>query len=127
MNAMFASSALQEALLTSAGLIVSASLIGCAINPAPREELAAARVAFDEAQMAGANGFAPRELPLARDKIALGERWIAAGDYKPARWLVEQAQVDAELATLKADSARARKSAAALTEEIRLSNAAPAR
>jgi hypothetical protein len=123
MIAKFASSAPREALLLSAGLIVSASLIaGCAINPAPREELAAAHEAIDAAQVAGADDFAVRELRLARDKIALGERWIAASDNKPARWLVEQAQLDAELAALKAASARARRTAAASTLEFRAFN-----
>ena len=117
MNAKFPSTARREALLLSAGLILSASLIaGCASYPAPTEELAAARAALDEALIAGADGFPARELPLARDKIALGERWITAGDYEPARWLAEQAQVDAELAAMKAASARARKTAAALTD-----------
>src|SRR5258708_29143486 len=50
---------------------------------------------------AGAEEHAPRELALAREKILLGERWIAAGDYRPAGWLVEQARVDAELAAAK--------------------------
>ena len=56
---------------SSAGLILSASLIaGCASYPAPREELAVACAALDEALKAGAGDLAARELQLARDKIA---------------------------------------------------------
>ena len=124
MNAKFASTAPREVLLLSAGLILSAALIaGCAIHPAPSQELAAARSALDVAMLAGVDDPAAGEIPLARDKIALGERWIAAGDNKPARWLVEQAQVDAELAAMKAASARARRTAAAATREFRAFNA----
>ena len=42
------------------------------------------------------------------DKLELTRRWIEARDYKPARWLAEQAQVDAELASMKAMGARGR-------------------
>ena len=49
---------------------------------------------------------AAADLKLAQDKLALGKRWIAAKDYQPALWLVEQAQVDAELAQMKAISAK---------------------
>ena len=124
MNAQLASAVPREALLVSAGLILSAALIaGCALHPAPIGELAAARATLDIAVLAGEGGPAAGEIPLARNKIALGERWIAAGDNGPALWLVEQAQVDAELAVMKAASARARSAAAAATREFRAFNA----
>src|SRR5216683_4038897 len=88
--------------------ILLALAAGCAIAEPPLEELGESRAAVVRAIVAGAERSAPRELALAREKIRLGERWIAAEDYKPARWLVEQARVDAELAALKAAAARAR-------------------
>ncbi len=57
------------------------------------------------AEAAGAAEHAPAELALATEKLALGKRWIAARDYEPAKWLVEQARVDAELASMRAASA----------------------
>lgn len=128
MNVKPESIARQRVLSLSRGMILSAALVaGCAIDTAPMGELAEARSAVDEALRAGAGELAGKEIRLARDKIALGERWIAAGDHRPARWLVEQAQVDAELAAMKAASIRARKNAAALTEELRAFNTALAR
>jgi hypothetical protein len=80
---------------------------GCAgpagLSDHARDSRAAIARAVDE----GAEQLAPHELALAREKIALSDRWMAAHDYKPAEWLVEQAGVDAELATVKAAAARA--------------------
>ena len=84
-----------------------AMVAGCAISPYPAEQLAAAEAAIAGARDAGAQELAPGEWRRAQEKMELGKRWIAAKDFKPALWLVEQAQVDAELATMKAMSARA--------------------
>lgn len=81
---------------------------GCASNPYPREQLAGAEAALAGAIVAGAAEHASRELESAQEKLALSKRWIAAKDYEPARWLAEQAQVDAELAAVKAAHATAR-------------------
>ena len=90
------------------GLALSLVLAaGCAVYPPPTEELREAYAAIARAVDAGAEQHAPRELAQAREKVALAERQIAARDYKPARWLVEQALVDAELAAVKAAAARA--------------------
>ena len=79
---------------------------GCAT--APVDELRASYASVALAVDAGAAELAPAELARAREKIGLAERWIAAEDYAPARWLAEQARVDAELAALKARAARVR-------------------
>jgi hypothetical protein len=106
---------------TPVALIFVAGLgVGCALHPAPTEQLAISEQAIAAARLAGAG---PAELRLAQDKLELGRRWIAARDYEPARWLVEQAQVDAELAGLKAMSLRARAQAARETQEFRARNA----
>jgi hypothetical protein len=105
-------------------LMLAAGLgIGCTMNPVPVDQLALARQAVAAARQAGASEAAPHDLRLAEEKVRLGERWIAARDYEPARWLVEQAVVDAEVAGLKAMSARARQAAATQTQELRSRNA----
>lgn len=86
-----------------------AFLSGCAAHPAPTEQLAASEIAVAGAILAGAAELAPRELESAQEKLGLGRRWMAAKDYEPARWLLDQAKIDAELAELKAASAGARK------------------
>lgn len=112
---------------TGALMLLAALAIGCTVNPVPTDQLALARQAVATARQAGASEAAPHDLGLAEEKVRLGERWIAAGDYEPARWLVEQAAVDAELAGLKAMSARARQAAATQTQELRARNARLAR
>jgi Domain of unknown function (DUF4398) len=89
-----------------AGLLAS----GCASYPT--EQLAASRAAIASAAGAGGNEFAPREMNSAQEKFGLSSRWIAARDYEPARWLAEQAQVDAELAEMKAAAVKAENTAA---------------
>jgi hypothetical protein len=78
---------------------------GCATHPIPTVQMAASQAAIAGALDAGAAELAPRELKSAQDKMELTKRWIAAKDYQPARWLAEQAQVDAELAAIKARAA----------------------
>jgi hypothetical protein len=77
---------------------------GCALHPAPTQELASSEQAIASARAAGAARLAPAELRFASEKLALGRRWMAARDYGPARWLAEQALVDAELAAMKSKS-----------------------
>jgi Domain of unknown function (DUF4398) len=102
-------------------LIIAGGLTAaCASDPAPNDQLASSEVAIARAMRAGAAELAPTELGLARDKSQLARRWIAASDNRPARWLAEQAQVDAELAEMKAMSARAMTAAARARQEFRL-------
>ncbi len=74
---------------------------GCASSKMPAGELAAARSSISEARSAGA------DLAQAESKLALSGRWVQARDFGPAAWLAEQAQVDAELATVRAATAEA--------------------
>jgi hypothetical protein len=102
-------------------------LAGCAAYPMPTEQLGISETAIRTALSAGAAEHAAADLKSAQDKLALGKRWIAAKDYQPALWLVEQAQVDAELAGMKAMSIRARMVAAEMTAELRAKNVRLAR
>ena len=96
---------------------VAVALAGCA--SAPMHDLMLGERAIAQALAAGAAQHAPTELALAREKLALGKRWIAARDYEPAKWLVEQALVDAELAVMKAASANAMQVAAQQAAALR--------
>ena len=87
-------------------------LVGCASQPMAASDVAAAERAIAQAARSGAAERAPREMRLAQEKMALTRRWLAAGDPVPAHWLAQQAQVDAELAAVKAARAATRKIAA---------------
>jgi len=94
---------------TPIGFAAAAMLAaGCALQSPPTAQLESSRAAIGVALQAGAAQSAPHEMALAREKLDLTRRWIEAGDYKPARWLAEQAQVDAELASMKALGVRGR-------------------
>ena len=95
------------ALHSSIAVLVLAA--GCALTPPlPAEELDRSYASFTHAIEEGAEDFAPGDLARAREKLRLAERFIAAKDYKRARWLLEQAYVDAELAGVNAKVARVR-------------------
>jgi Domain of unknown function (DUF4398) len=111
----------QREVTVTAGL-AAAFVAGCASQALPPEQFAASESAIAIARQSGAAEHAARELALAEEKLDLGKRFITARDMKPARWLVEQAKVDAELATMKAMSAVALKSAALATAELRARN-----
>ena len=87
--------------------ISAALLAGCAA--APTQQLESTQTAIGAAVDAGAAEHAAAELESALGKARLAQRWMAAGDYKPALWLVEQARVDAELAQMKAMARAARR------------------
>jgi hypothetical protein len=106
------------------GLAVAFIAAGCSINPVPQQEVASAEAAIAGATSAGAAQAAPADLQLARNKLTLARRWIRAQDPGPARWLAEQAQVDAEFARVMAISASAR-SIAEARRRVRLSTLNP--
>jgi Domain of unknown function (DUF4398) len=100
---------LRPLLATSAAILASLTLAGCAINPVPVQQLANARTAIASATLAAPGAQAPEELGRAREKLALSQRWVDARDNKPAAWLAEQALVDAELATAKVATIQAQR------------------
>lgn len=104
----------------AAALAGAVMLVGCGTTePPPRAELAAAEVALRGAERADAARFAPAPLTLAQDKYARAGAAMDAGQFGEARWLAEQALVDAQLAEAEARSAIARQNAAELQESIR--------
>jgi hypothetical protein len=82
---------------------------GCASHPPPFLQIANARAAIAAATLESTPTPAGEELSRAREKLALADRWMAARDHQPARWLAEQAEVDAELAAAKSANAAAQR------------------
>ena len=97
----------------SALLAVSAAawLGGCASTPVPTTELAVAEAAVKRASTSSTSENAPAELQLATDKLASARQAVASKDYERARQLADEAQVDAQVAELRAQSNRSRKAA----------------
>lgn len=83
-------------------------------------DVAVSRAAVDNAAGAGAAELAPAEMASAREKMLRANKALAGKDYKLARDLANQAQVDAKLAQSKANSAKATSAADALNDDIRV-------
>jgi hypothetical protein len=108
------------------GLALSASfgaaalmLAACATTPPPTAQMAVSNAALAHAVGAGSVEFAPAEMAMARDKMSRANLALAAKDNDTALALAQQAQLDAQLAEAKTESAKAGKSAQALDEASR--------
>jgi hypothetical protein len=97
-----------------------AFLAACASSsPPPTEQLAFANAAVDEARSAGAPEGAPVEMRLAQEKLNQANQAMGAKDYDRARFLAEEAEVDAKLAAAKSRSTKADRAVAEVRESIR--------
>ena len=101
------------------------ALGACASTPAPTDQLAVSTAAVASAGVAGGAEAAPLEMRTARDKLARANTAMADKDYEAARTLAEEAEVDAQLAGVKARAGQSAKAAVevqdasrALREEI---------
>ena len=81
----------------------------CASTPAPSAQLAMSKWAVDSASAAGGDNAAVADMRMARDKLSQANAAMAAKDHDTARWLAQEAEVDAQLAGVKARSAGASK------------------
>lgn len=96
-------------------------IAGCSSLKTPATaSVAVSKAAVENAAGAGATELAPVEMQSAREKMALANKAMANKDYKLARDLANQAQVDAKLAQSKANSAKAQTAADALQEDVRI-------
>jgi len=80
--------------------LATLSISGCASDPAPNAQLQLTEKAVAQAASVGADNQLP-EMKLAQDKLALAEKNMGEQDYKRARFLAEQAELDARLAEAK--------------------------
>jgi hypothetical protein len=103
-------------MMTSAGFgragrwIVAASALGlaaCASGEPPTASLGAAGAAVTAAERSGAAERAPVELNSARSKLERAQSASQRGRYEEAARLAREAEVDAQLADSKAQSAAA--------------------
>ena len=101
---------------TLLALAAALALAACASTPPPKEQLAVANSAVDQAASNAAD--APVELAAARDKLTRANAAMAAKDFVAARQLADQAAADAALAQAKARSARSDRALTELRESI---------
>ena len=88
-----------------------AALGGCASTPPPVEKMAVAEAAVQTASTANTREDAPGELQIAIAKLNSARQAMGREDYELAGQLAEQAEIDAQVAVLRAQSERTRRSA----------------
>lgn len=82
---------------TLSWVLVLSSMVGCASDPAPNEQLRLTEQALTQARLAGASEQAA-ELVQAEQKLAAAIAAMKDKDYREARLQAEQAELDARLA-----------------------------
>ncbi|MCW7536333.1 DUF4398 domain-containing protein [Aquabacterium sp. A7-Y] len=102
-------------------LATAALLVACAGKPAaPTDQMAVSQAAVDAAVTAGAVEHAPLELNQARQKLDSAKNAARTDDPLTARRLAEQAEVDAQAASAKANAEKSRKAVAEIEQSIRM-------
>ena len=96
------------------------TLAACATVPPPKEQLAVAEAAVEEARRAGGTEAAPVEMSQAQEKLTAARAAVRSEDNARARRLAEQAEVDAQRAAAKARAARADRALTELRESNRV-------
>lgn len=116
----------RNALPYAALLSAAMGLTACAGDaPPPTAQLGASSQAVLTAERAGAPQFAPAELQAARDKLAAADTAMRADQRTRARRLAEEAQADAELATVRAQRAVSQQAAGVVRQQAMPQQALP--
>lgn len=102
---------------SAVGVVAGATLALAACATAPKEQLAVAHHAVDQAAATSAE--APLELASAREKLERANLAMAHKDYRQARELAAEAEADAGLAEARARSTRSERALDELNQSIR--------
>ncbi len=98
-----------------AGMII---LAGCTV-PKPTEDIfAAAEQAIAQAEAAGADEHSPVEMRFAREKLAEARKGMETREYEVASYLIEQSEINAELAIARTRAALQRNRVNELTKAL---------
>lgn len=105
----------------SAVIVLTAAVSACGSKvPRPVSELALTDSALQSAEKSGARQYAPIELRIAREKKEAADAAAAKKKYAQARYLSEQARVDAELAQAAAQAEKSRLALGEAQNNIRM-------
>ena len=94
------------------------SVAGCSTVGPPKDSVAAAELAVQQANKSKAPQYSPLELRMAADKLEEAKRAMNKKEYTLARRLAEEALVDAQVAEAKVASEDARRAANDMRESI---------
>ena len=99
---------------------VFGGLAGCASTPVYTEQMAVAESAVQRASTSSTSESAAGELQIAVAKLTSARQAVTNKDFERARQLAEEAEVDAQVAELHAQSTRSRKAAQESQEAARV-------
>jgi hypothetical protein len=108
---------LRTFVFSTAGALACLSAAGCATEgPKPNDELTKARTVVEQADKGGnAQRYAAADLQRAHDELSDAERLSGQRKYDEARYFAQRAEVDADVAVARGNSAEAQKAAADVT------------
>ncbi len=98
-------------------VLLLATMVGCASDPAPHEQLRLTEQALTQARSAGASE-QTAELAQAEQKLAAAITAMKDKDYRQARLQAEQAELDARLAEARVLNEKSRLEVAELHRRI---------
>jgi len=98
-------------------LLLLSLLASCATPKPPPDAFAVAEKSIDAAVRAGAEQHAPVELRFAREKLLEAQKGVEYKQYDKSFYLIEQSEINAELAIEKSRGAQVRAEVTALTRE----------
>ena len=92
---------------TTAVVLALGALAACSSTPKPTEQMAVSRTTVNRvAAEPEVASNAPVDIQKARDKLMRADKAMSDKDYKMARRLSEEAEVDARVAETRADAAQ---------------------
>ena len=105
---------------TSAAALALGALAACSSTPAPTEQMAVTRTTVNRVAATPAVATnAPVDLQRAQEKLIQAEKAMSQEDYRNARRLAAEAEVDARVAETRADAARNASNLAQVQDSIR--------
>jgi hypothetical protein len=104
--------------LSSTGALLCVAAAGCASEGAkPNDELTKAHTVVEQAVKGGAaQRYAAADLQRANDELSEADRLNAKGKYNDARAYAQRAEVDADVAVARGNSAEQQRAAADVTK-----------
>jgi len=105
---------LRTFVLSTTGALLCVVAVGCASEgPKPSDELTKAHTVVEQADKGGtAQRFAAADLQRAHDELSDADRYDGQKKYDEARYFAQRAEVDADVAVARGNSAEAQKAAA---------------
>ncbi|MES2818397.1 MAG: DUF4398 domain-containing protein [Pseudomonadota bacterium] len=100
------------------GCLAFLALAGCANDPAPSEQLRLTEQVVSQALAVGA-GEQIAEMQLAQEKLAQAQAAMARQEFKAARMLAEQAELDARLAEARVLTYKSQSELTVLSADIK--------